>query len=116
MREVGADKLGARPLVTPRMQRLTVHDLLEKLKTKHELKGQDSAQNLSHVKRADADFGHFRAIGLTADAFDEYKRPRLAEGDAQASFQRILQMVRAAYMRLSTMTSSYRMMFPSSKL
>ena len=30
MREVGADKIGARPLVTPAMSRLTVGDLLEK--------------------------------------------------------------------------------------
>jgi integrase len=97
MCEVGADRLGARPLVTPKMSRLTVGDLLEKLKIKYQDNGQDSAQNLSHIKRAVADLGHYRAIGLDADTFDTYKRERLANGDKLASIQRVLQMVRCAY-------------------
>ena len=98
---VHADKIGARTLVTPKTARLTVHDLLERLKTKYELHvpRQDSPQNLSHLKRADADFGDRLAIGLDADAFDEYKKRRRAAGDALASIQRILQMLRAAYLR-----------------
>lgn len=94
-----ADEIGARKFVTPQTQKQTIGDLLSKLQAKYEqhIPRQDSPQNLSVIKRATADFGDLRAAGLDADVFDRYKARRLAEGDALASIQRVLQMVRSAY-------------------
>lgn len=99
IKEVHAAQIGARPLITPAIQRATIGDLLARLKTKYELHipRQDSPQNLSVIKRATADFGERLAVGLDAAVFDEYKTRRLAEGDALASIQRVLQMIRSAY-------------------
>jgi integrase len=98
LKEVHADEIGARPFVTPQARRLTVHDLLEAVKAKFELNGQASPQNLSHLKRADEDFGNYLAVGLTSEIIDGYKKKRLADGDKPASINRPLQLIRQAYL------------------
>src|SRR5258708_360578 len=65
IKEVHADKIGARVFETPAARRLTIHDLLDTLKAQFEINGQASPQNLSHLRRADADFGHYLALALT---------------------------------------------------
>jgi integrase len=77
------------------MRRLTVHDLLESLKAKYQANGQDSAQNLSHLKRADDDLGHLLACSATAKHFRDYCDTR--PDDARATVNRTLQIVRAAF-------------------
>jgi integrase len=97
LKEVHADELGARTFTTPKARRLTVHDLLEALKADLQLRGKFSPQNASHLKRADADFGSRLAVALTAEQIDVYKIARIAKGDAPASINRPLQLIRQAY-------------------
>jgi integrase len=80
---------------TPAMRRLTIHDLLESLKAKYKANGQDSPQNLSHLKRADNDVGQLLACSVTAKHFRDYRETR--PKDATASVNRVLQVVRAAF-------------------
>ena len=97
LKEIGADDIGARTFTLPKNQKLTIHDLLEALKRDFELRGKLSNQNKSGLKRADADFGTYRAMGLTADKIDAYVQRRVAEGDRPATINRISQMVGQAY-------------------
>ena len=97
LKEVHADEIGARPFVTPKNQKLTVHDLLEALKANFELRGKLSAQNASHLRRADEDFGNHLAVGLTSETIDAYKKRRQAKGDKAGSINRPLQLIRQAY-------------------
>jgi integrase len=94
---VGADQLGLRTFTTPKNQRLTLHDLLESLKKDFELRGKLSPQNASGLKKAEADFGTYRAMGLTADAIDAYVQRRIAEGERPATINRTTQVVGQAY-------------------
>jgi integrase len=107
MREVGADLLGARTFTTPKASRLTVAELCEALKADFELRGKASAQNLSHLKRVETDFGTRRATELTAEKIDAYVKGRLADktdpkgeaipGDRPATVNRTLQMLGQCY-------------------
>jgi integrase len=92
-----ADELGALTFIKPKMRRLTVHGLLEALKTDFEIRGRNSPQNLSHLRRADKDFGHYLALGLKPEQIDEYKKERLEHGDRPASINRPLQLMIQAY-------------------
>jgi hypothetical protein len=85
LKEVHADEIGARPFTTPKATRLTLHDLLEALRADYVLRGKNSVQNLSHLKRADQDFGEYRAMALTAEEIDSYVEKRLAAMPAQVS-------------------------------
>lgn len=75
----------------------TIHNLTERLKGKYEETGKASPQNLSHLRRADRDLGHLVACAATPKRFREYRQQRREAGDAAASINRTLQMVRAAY-------------------
>lgn len=97
LREVGADILGARTFVTPQASRLTVHHLLEALRSDFELRGILSSQNRSHLKKADADFGAVRATELTAEQVDSYIEGRLAGGTAKATINRTTQLLTQAF-------------------
>ena len=103
LREVGADLLGARSFVTPRTSKLTVAELVEALRADFELRGKLSAQNASHLRRVEADFGDVRATSLTAEEIDKYVSARLADktgpkgesipGDRPASINRTTQVL-----------------------
>jgi integrase len=97
LNEVGADQLGLHTFTPPRNQRLTLHDLLESLKKDFELRGKMSPQNASGLKKAETDFGTYRAMGLTADKIDEYVQGRLDAGGRPATINRITQIVGQAY-------------------
>lgn len=97
IKRVHGDQVGGLPFETPQSRRLTVADLLDALKAKFELKGKASAQNLSHVRRATADFGHYRAVGFSTQTISDYQKERLAKGDKPASINRVLQMLRQAF-------------------
>jgi integrase len=97
LKEVGADEIGARTFTTPKASRLTIHDLAEALKADFELRGKASPQNLSVLKRADADFGTFRAVDLTAESIDKYIEERLADGDQPATINRTTQLLGQCY-------------------
>jgi integrase len=93
LREVGADLIGSRTFTTPKACRLSVQELAEALKADLILRGKDSAQNLSVLKRVENDFGHFRAVALTAEQVDRYIENRIAGGDAPATVNRTTQLL-----------------------
>jgi integrase len=97
LKEVGADQIGAQIFTTPKASRLTVHDLLESLKKDFELRGKLSPQNKSGLARAGSDFGHYRALALTAESIDAYVQGRLAQGHKPATINRISQIIGQAY-------------------
>ncbi|HXP69653.1 MAG TPA: site-specific integrase [Candidatus Dormibacteraeota bacterium] len=97
MREVGCDIEGARPFTTPKAGKATVHELLEGLKADYKLRDKDSGQNFSHLKRADDDFGKHLAVKLTTQQIRDYMNKRRTDGDAKASINRPLQLLRQAY-------------------
>lgn len=97
LKEVGADQLGLHKFTTPKASRVTIHELTEALKSDFELRGKASAQNLSVLKRVDADFGTYRAVDLTAEKIDKYIEGRLADGDRPATINRATQMLGQAY-------------------
>ena len=97
LREVGADIIGAKRFTTPQSRKLTVHDLLDSLKDNFELEEKLSPQNLSHLNRADKDFGHYIASEMRAQIFRQYKAQRRALGHAKATINRPLQMLRQAF-------------------
>lgn len=92
---ITTERGGGPQFETPAMRRLTIHDLLESLKAKYQASGQDSPQNLSHLKRADDDLGDKLACSVTAKTFRDYRDTR--SKDAVASINRALQMARAAF-------------------
>jgi len=104
LKEVHAHELDpSRSFVSQHDKRRTVADLMDALKTDFEIRGKASAQNLSNIKRARADFGYYRAAALTAEKVDEYIRKRLrpddpeAEPSAVASINRVTQLLKQAY-------------------
>ena len=97
LKEVGADELGLHKFTPPKNRRLTLRDLLESLEKDFELRDKMSPQNKSCFSRAIADFGHYRAISLTAQAVDGYVQQRLADGDRPATINRVTQLIGQAY-------------------
>jgi integrase len=97
MREVGADIIGARKLVTPKQSRVTISEMVAALKAKFELDGKLSPQNKSELEKLDDDFGHVRAVELTAEMVDAYKQEKLAEKFAPATVNRRLVFLTRCY-------------------
>ena len=97
LKEVGADQLGLAQFVTPKANRLTCHDLLTALETNFKTRGKLSAQNASNLKRADTDFGKYRATALTPKQIEDYANARQAASDAKASVNRTTQLLSQAY-------------------
>jgi hypothetical protein len=67
------------------------------LRTKFQIRGKASRQNLSNIGRVRADFGHIRAASLTTEQVDRYIKDRLSEGYAKASVNRWTQLLHQAY-------------------
>ncbi len=97
MRHVGADQIGAQKFVTPRQEKVRVWELLDALEADYKLRNIDSAAFRSHLKSARAYFGEWTAVGLTAEAIDEYISDRLEEGVKPATINRRTQLIRQAY-------------------
>jgi integrase len=84
---------------TQKMRKVTVAELLDGLKADYTLREKASKQNLSHLARAEKDFGHFRAMELTSEYIDEYIQKRKDAGDAKATINRTTGMLLQAYER-----------------
>jgi len=97
LREKAADELGLQQFTEPASKKITVHDLLESLKSDLALRGKASPQNLSTLKRADESFGHFLALGLTPKHVSDFIESKLAEEYKPASINRITGCVRQAF-------------------
>jgi integrase len=98
LKEVHAHELDAsRPFLTQQIRKKTIADLMDALKTDFELRGKDSLQNLSNIKRVKRDFGHIRAVGLTAEGVTDYVRDQLAAGYKKATVNRLTATLRQGY-------------------
>jgi integrase len=97
MKHIHADQVGARIFQTPKADKLTIHDLLESLKADYTIRKKASGQNLSHIRRADADFGDMLATALSPERFDSYIQDRQTAGDKPAAINRTTQFVRQAF-------------------
>jgi integrase len=98
LKEVHAHELDpTKPFLSQRHRKRSIADLLDALKSDFEIRGIASKQNLSNIKRTRADFGMVRAVALSPEAVDRYVEERLADGDAKASINRVLQLLKQAY-------------------
>ena len=97
LKEVHAHEVTGSLFLAQRDRKRTVADLLDALKKDFQIRGIDSAQNLSNIKRAREDFGSFRALSLCSSDVDSYVSERLEDGSAKASINRVLQLVRQSY-------------------
>ena len=98
LKEVHAHELDpTKPFLSQRHRKRSIADLLDALKSDFEIRGIASKQNLSNIKRTHDDFGGVRAIALSPEAVDQYVEERLADGDAKASINRVLQLLKQAY-------------------
>jgi integrase len=86
-----------KPFLTQRHRKRSIAELLDALKSDFEIRGIASKQNLSNIKRTRADFGAVRATALSSEAVDLYVEQRLEDGDAKASINRVLQLLKQAY-------------------
>lgn len=75
----------------------TVGDLMDALQTNYELRGKASSQNLSGIRRVKKDFGHHRALSLTAEQVAKYVSERKKEGYANATINRWTEALHAGY-------------------
>lgn len=96
IKEKNAHEIGARKFTPPTTNRLTVRELLDALKADFQLRGVLSNQTSSHLARALADFGEYRATQLTAEEVDRYIEKRIADKDAPATINRTTQLLSQA--------------------
>jgi integrase len=99
MKEVHATEIGKGAFITPKMRKLTIRELCVPLRTYFENNRMASPQNLSYLRRVEQDFGDFRAVDLTMDDLETYKQKQRADGYADATVNRVLEMLRRAYNR-----------------
>jgi hypothetical protein len=78
-------------------ERRTLAELLDALKCSYEQDAKLSPQNRSLLARAREDFGSKLATELTAELLEKYIQRRKAEGCANATVNRTLEVVRRAY-------------------
>jgi integrase len=97
VKQAHASEVTGATFATAAMRKLTVGDLLARLRDKYAAHGQLSPQNLSLLKKTEADLGHLSATGASSKDFAAYRQRRLSAGDAPASANRVLQMCRAAF-------------------
>jgi integrase len=81
--------------LTSKDRKRTVADLMGALKLNYELRNKGSLQNLSGIKRVKKDFGHIRALNLTAEQIAGYIRDRIEDGYAAATINRWTEVLRA---------------------
>lgn len=81
----------------PKKERRTIGELLDALKVRYEEEGKTSSQNSSLILRSKEDFGSKLATALSAEDVEKYVSRRKANGAANATVNRVLEVVRRAY-------------------
>jgi integrase len=84
-------------LAPPKRERRTISELLDALKSSYEQDGKLSKQNRSLLAITRAEFGSKLATELTAELLEKYIQRRKAEGCANATINRVLEVLRRAY-------------------
>lgn len=99
LKEAHAEELGLQKMLMPSQTKVKVEQLFDALEADYKIRGILSKQNASHLKRARADFGEYKANTLTAEMVDAYVAARLNEKEppAVATINRCLQMLIQAF-------------------
>jgi integrase len=97
LKEVHAEECGGPAFTTAKAKKLTLGDLLDGLTNDYALRGKDSPQALSYVELVRADLGDRLAAAITSEAIDKYIQEKLDEQYANASINRRLQVIGAAF-------------------
>jgi integrase len=87
----------AKPFITVRDRKTTIAKLMEALKTNFELRGKNSPQNLSNIKRVTEDLGHVRANDLGDAGVANYIHDQIEAGYAKATVNRLTETLRQGY-------------------
>jgi len=88
---------GEAGIKTPKRDRRTIGELLDKLTAEYEQERRLSSQNRSQITRARKDFGAKVATELTAEDVEKYVAGRKKQGDANATVNRTTEILRRAY-------------------
>src|ERR1700687_1485117 len=94
---VTTEQGGGPVFITPKVAKITIRELAAALEADYTLRKKLSPQNKSHLKQLKADFGHHRATALSTKQVNEYITKRRAEGYADATTNRVLQMLSQCY-------------------
>jgi len=97
LKEVGADQIGKAPFVGPQQERMKVSKLLDALEEDYKLRGKDSPQFKSRLRRMRSYFGAWRAMEVTAEAVDRYIVEQQEAGTAPATIKRHTQLLAQAF-------------------
>lgn len=93
-----AAKRGSEPFLDPKSKRLTVAELLDALDKDYTLRDVKSLkQAQSHLKAVKAAFGVHRALALTPEVVDQQIEAWRAEGQADATINRRVQLLGQAF-------------------
>lgn len=95
--EVGADRIGAKPFVQPKVARKTVSNLLDALETDYTIRGKNTYNFQCDLKIVRAAFGQYRVAELTADLVDKYIADCQKQGRAPSTINHKTQLLGQAY-------------------
>jgi integrase len=97
LKELHGEEVGGPAFITASAKKTTCGDLLDGLKADYELRGKDSAQNLSYIELTREYWGGKLAVGVKAEQIDAYIQKKLAEEYRPASINRRLQVLSQAF-------------------
>lgn len=97
LKEVHADQIGAKTLIGPQQQRVTVDGLLDSLESDYKLRGKWNTKVNSNVKPLREYFGNWRAVDVTSDAVSAYIEQQREQGYSAATCNRRTQLLGQAY-------------------
>lgn len=103
LREVGADQIGAKPFIGPQQEKVTINEILDdyfnhyRQGGKRGISREITPQMQSHLKPLRAAFGFQLAMALGTRDISAFKAKLKAEKKANATVNRSLQLLSAAY-------------------
>lgn len=97
IREVDADRIGAKTFVSPKQERATIDDLLDSLECDYKLRGKWNTKVNSNVKPLREHFGNWRAVDVTSDAASEYIEDLREQEYSAATCNRRMQLLGQAF-------------------
>lgn len=98
IREVENHRDGTRHFGGPKQERVTVGKLLDELKADYkERKIKSLSRTINHMKPVRDFFGHYRATQVTPDTIRAFKKERGEDGASNATINRGLEILSAAY-------------------
>jgi integrase len=117
MDELAAHRLGLRQFQGPRQERVTVCEILDDLEADYRMRGRRSLpQLLSHIAHIRQEFNTYRALAVTTAAVTRYILRRQSESAANATINREVEALQAAFNLAANSTPpklSVRPKFPS---